>query len=148
MTSDGLFVSNELLLQLELQNINSPGETIIEQSSDITDTNYEQSDSNHRSEEINWNDFGDVVQMLNNGSIITVNKSMFNTVAVAAPDGQVETTYDKLFETVSAVKCKLCSYLCEEQQQMIEHLKSEHIAKVKFEEIIVINFKLFGFIVR
>lgn len=134
MTTDGLFVSNELLLNLDLQNINSTDETAAEQSSDVTNANYEPSDNHHRSEELNWNDFGDVVQMLNNGSIITVNKSLFNTVAVAAPDGKVETTYDKLFETVSALKCKLCSFLSEEQQRMIEHMKNEHIPKVKFKK--------------
>lgn len=137
-TADGLFVSNDLLLHLKTANNTNTNGHIVEKQL-VSDVNINETNGNneelameidHRSDELQWNDL-DVIHMLNNGSIIAVDKSALNTVTIAASDTEEsEITYNKLFEEVSALKCKLCSFLCEHQQQIIEHLKSEHISRV------------------
>lgn len=146
MTADGLFVSNELLFQLKTtSNGNTNGAVIEEQlvsdanTNEITEGNEElemeiSTDVDQSSEGLEWNDL-DVIHLLNNGSIIAVDRSTLNTVTISAPDadvntGESETTYSKLFEEITALKCKLCGFLCEEQQQIFEHLKSVHISRV------------------
>lgn len=142
MTTDGLFVSNELLLQLGLNNVTAAeGEVQLATAdlnvSGITNGRLQPPieitpDDGERPEELNWNDLGDVIQMLNNGSIITVNRSALNAINVSSPAvSKVDVAYEKMFETVSALKCKLCSYLCEGQQHIIEHLKTAHLSKVR-----------------
>lgn len=81
------------------------------------------SEVEQRVEELEWNDL-DIIHMLNNGSIIAVDRSALNTVTIST--SETESIYNKFFAEVLALKCKLCGYLCEDQQHMIEHLKSEH----------------------
>lgn len=137
-------MANELLLQLDLHNGNrdvienmSPTDANI---NEITNGDYEPS-VEVCSEEQNgqeWNEL-DVVHMLNNGSVITVDRSVFNNLSASVTDvGKIETTYDKLFETISAYKCKLCRFLCEEQKEIIEHLKSEHVVNTFYMVCIVL----------
>lgn len=87
-------------------------------------------------EELEWNDLN-FIQMMDNGSIITVDKSVLNSFTISTSDvglatGKPETPYSKLFEEILALKCKLCGFLSEEQKNILEHIKSEHISKVSF----------------
>lgn len=144
MTTDGLFVSNELLFQLRNTSNGHTNAAVIEEEL-VSDPNTNEGNEelemeispnvdDQSSEALEWNDL-DVIRMLNNGSIIAVDRSALNTVTISTSEGDVntgelETTYNKLFEEVTALKCKLCGFLCEEQQQIFEHLKSVHISRV------------------
>lgn len=137
MTTDGQFVSNELLLHLKnINGVNTNG-TIIEEGLECDANGNEElsmevsSEVEQRSTNLQWNDL-DIIHMLNNGNIIAVDRSALNTVTISAglTAEETESTFSKLYEEVSALKCNLCGFLCEEQQQIIEHLKSEHISRV------------------
>lgn len=144
MTTDGLFVSNELLFQLRNTSNGHTNGTVIEEEL-VSDPNTNEGNEefemeispnvdDQSSEALEWNDL-DVIRMLNNGSIIAVDRSTLNTVTISTYEGDVntgelETTYNKLFEEVTALKCKFCGFLCEDQQQIFEHLRSEHISRV------------------
>lgn len=171
MTADGLFVPNELLLQLNSQSenhFNGNSDKIIGQSfhdhiypddvlecaklsksnecvqpldSALVTSSTQESQVKElngiRNELLNisnLDDIGDVIQLLNSeGAVITLNKSVLNSLSVSAQDLNVANTemnYQDMFEAVTAYKCKFCSLLCESMPDMVTHLKSEHISKV------------------
>lgn len=84
---------------------------------------------------MNWNDIGDVIQLLSgDGSVIAVDKSVLSNLVLPNSNGAPVNTaidYENMYETVTAFKCKFCSYLCEGQkQEIVQHLENEHLTKV------------------
>lgn len=172
VTADGLFVPNELLLQLNSQNenhLNGRADKIIGQSfhdhlypnevlkcaklskneaciqslnSDAVENQISEdveenltADKNELFNVSNFADIGDVIQLLNSdGAVITLDKSILNSLSVSPPDLNVDTekNYQDMFEVLTAYKCKFCAFLCESVPDMINHLKIGHTDEVFF----------------
>lgn len=83
------------------------------------------------------NNDASIIQLLNtDGSIITIDKSILSSLNLPrkANEGNEKTAeknYFDYFAVVTANKCKACSFLCESEEEIKNHLNANHPELVK-----------------
>lgn len=154
MTTDGLFITNDVLLQLN-QNLATQEtqktpteveyitETVKNRTSNATTDlviNTDGSDIKINVPALNSNE---IIHLLNvDGQLLNVSKE--NNKKVDASFKNVLKTkngklldLDEYFKTVLVYKCIKCNYLCEERSEILKHISNMHlitIEKVNFNE--------------
>ncbi|XP_022903654.2 zinc finger protein 260-like [Onthophagus taurus] len=145
ITSNGLFLPNDVLLQLNLQSemqesdenaqsINTEGnemEIIVNSDHQVYEVNFKKKDDYNKKISdslININDLGankrETIQLLNpDGSIINIDKDQLTSNG-GKFDTNKEVVIDlgEQIETVTAYKCKKCLYLTESIDEISQHL--------------------------
>lgn len=80
-----------------------------------------------------------VIQLLSSdGAILTLDKNILSNLS-QSPESCLDPTvediqkyYENMFDVLTVYKCKFCTFLCENLQNIINHLKDAHIAKVTY----------------
>lgn len=117
ITTDGLFISNDLLYQLKLNVDNEIVNTNTKSDNQMTEEN-----SNVKN--------GDVIHLLNaDGTVVNVEQFLASNTKNHShkEDNGLEYSESKYFDVVMAHKCKRCSYLCEDKGEMLIHWQANHL---------------------
>ncbi|KAB0796827.1 hypothetical protein PPYR_10888 [Photinus pyralis] len=104
ITSDGLFISNDLLYQLKLNVDNDPNTN----TEPVTKNNNENGNAKNGDHLLN-----------NDGPVVNV-EQLLGAKGIANNEGMY-------FDVVMAHKCKQCAYLCEEKTAMLIHWQTNHL---------------------
>ncbi|KAK4876594.1 hypothetical protein RN001_009100 [Aquatica leii] len=147
ITTDGLFITNDLLFQFKFNLDNENPESTNMNLSTNTKTNEQNILINPKTLAPNNGNFvsetqerslknGDVIHLLNtDGAQINIDKLLGTAEAKNQPilhksNGKAESVLEgKCFDIVMAHKCKQCSYLCEEKNEMLAHWQTNHLAQ-------------------
>lgn len=168
VTADGLFLPNDLFTQLNEEetstNLNDQAGILTNNNDEeevntsncgpfeneiMNEVNDEIADLNEGTSELlggeSMSPAQNVIQLLNDdGTVLTFSKSILNAEqlpSVTETSTTADECYTDMFETITAYKCKLCSHVCEQQLNMMTHLKTNHIAQVRKVMGLFVNIK-------
>lgn len=145
VTSDGLFLSNDILFHL--QNDESVGADkdsfkigkVSNVQNEIYTINFTEDTKNenqpHTSRSQNYTN--EVIHLLNlNGSIINVTnetckQTKVSTESMKNSRGKTLLNLDDFFMTLLAYKCKKCDFICESRSDIIKHITDVHLMTVE-----------------
>lgn len=150
VTTNGLFLSNDILLQFNLKEDETNGQEISEEQQDpnILSTSFKQENEEvlptvniQSTENVEPQEKDEeIIQLLNHdGTVISISKLLL-TPAVQEIDHQNNVSNDmsqmvhEMYDVIAAQKCLKCNFLCENKIDMIKHILDNHIQQALAEK--------------